>query len=208
MNHINKFIFIRHGETDWNALGKLQFHTDNSLNDYGRKQSLQAALILASQNLGALYFLSSPYARAVETADIVTRYIKYSTKTDIKKIKTDKGLAERYGGSLDGMQFSEFEKSTKKLIPEGLMIWDHMKLICPKVECSTSLVARMQKAIEDGYNPKWKEEATLVIVGHLGAMDTFSRLILNQPGVTMFKNATPYLFENTQNGWVITELSA
>lgn len=34
-----KIIITRHGQTDWNALGKLQGHLDIELNDMGRKQA-------------------------------------------------------------------------------------------------------------------------------------------------------------------------
>ena len=32
-------LLVRHGETDWNAEGRLQGHTDRPLSDYGRDHS-------------------------------------------------------------------------------------------------------------------------------------------------------------------------
>jgi probable phosphoglycerate mutase len=39
--------YIRHGETAWNAEGRLQGAQDTSLNDLGRKQAARAGGILA-----------------------------------------------------------------------------------------------------------------------------------------------------------------
>ena len=39
--------YVRHGETAWNAEGRLQGAQDTSLNDLGRKQAAHAGSILA-----------------------------------------------------------------------------------------------------------------------------------------------------------------
>jgi broad specificity phosphatase PhoE len=62
-------MLVRHGETDWNADGRLQGHTDRPLNDFGRRQAQQLAGVLADEVLQAIY--ASDLARARETAEIV-----------------------------------------------------------------------------------------------------------------------------------------
>ena len=67
-------LLVRHGETDWNADGRLQGHTDRPLSDYGRRQARQLAdqlkdEELEDEELEAIY--SSDLARARETAEIV-----------------------------------------------------------------------------------------------------------------------------------------
>ena len=62
-------LLVRHGETDWNAEGRLQGHTDRPLNERGRRQAAKLAEELAEQEIAALY--SSDLARARQTAEIV-----------------------------------------------------------------------------------------------------------------------------------------
>jgi 2,3-bisphosphoglycerate-dependent phosphoglycerate mutase len=64
-------LLVRHGETDWNASGRLQGHTDQVLNDLGRRQAVELADRLANDGVAALY--ASDLARARETAEILGR---------------------------------------------------------------------------------------------------------------------------------------
>jgi broad specificity phosphatase PhoE len=66
---VTELLLVRHGETDWNAEGRLQGHTDRPLNEYGRRQAQRLADELAGEELEAIY--SSDLARARETAEIV-----------------------------------------------------------------------------------------------------------------------------------------
>jgi probable phosphoglycerate mutase len=66
---VTTLLLVRHGETDWNAEGRLQGHTDRPLTDFGRRQARQLADELAGEGLEAIY--SSDLVRARETAEIV-----------------------------------------------------------------------------------------------------------------------------------------
>src|SRR5262249_44843440 len=69
--------FLRHGETEWNALGRLQGTQDIPLNARGRGQAVQAAGILAElfardgHDKTALPYVSSPLGRARLTMELV-----------------------------------------------------------------------------------------------------------------------------------------
>ena len=61
-----RIIAIRHGETTWNADGRVQGHTDIGLSDTGRAQAQRLAQALAGRDrLDAIY--SSDLARARDT---------------------------------------------------------------------------------------------------------------------------------------------
>lgn len=64
-----RILLVRHGETDWNAAGRIQGHSDTPLNAAGRLQARRAAQRLAREPIRALY--SSDLARAFETATII-----------------------------------------------------------------------------------------------------------------------------------------
>ena len=64
---------VRHGETDWNAAGRLQGQIDIPLNDVGRAQAARNGLRLLQQ-LGAadtVDFVASPLSRAFETMQLL-----------------------------------------------------------------------------------------------------------------------------------------
>ena len=66
---MTRLLLVRHGETDWNADGRLQGQTDRPLSDFGRKQARGLADELAAEGFEAIY--SSDLARARETAEII-----------------------------------------------------------------------------------------------------------------------------------------
>jgi broad specificity phosphatase PhoE len=69
--------YIRHGETSWNAAGRLQGVQDVPLNDLGRKQAAHAGNILADlfvrdgRDKSSLVFVASPLGRARSTMELV-----------------------------------------------------------------------------------------------------------------------------------------
>jgi broad specificity phosphatase PhoE len=74
--------YIRHGETQWNADGKLQGQQDIPLNDLGRTQAAHAGNILAGlfardgRNEQSLAFVASPLGRARSTMELVRGALK------------------------------------------------------------------------------------------------------------------------------------
>jgi probable phosphoglycerate mutase len=91
-------LLVRHGETDWNAEGKLQGHTDRPLNDYGRQQARALADRLADEPIEAVY--ASDLARARETAEILGARLGLD-------VVVDPDLREKNWGSWEGLTSTE-----------------------------------------------------------------------------------------------------
>ena len=64
-----RFLFIRHGETDWNRRPRFRGHVDVPLNRAGIRQAERAAARLARESIAAVY--ASPLGRTMRTAELV-----------------------------------------------------------------------------------------------------------------------------------------
>jgi len=91
---VTALLLVRHGETDWNADGRLQGHTDRPLSDFGRRQARQLAEELAEEKLDAIY--ASDLSRARETAEIVGVLLGLG-------VVIDPGLREKDWGTWEGL---------------------------------------------------------------------------------------------------------
>ena len=91
-------LLVRHGETDWNAEGRLQGHTDRPLNEHGRNQAKELADRLAGEGADAIY--ASDLARAKETAEIVGARLGLP-------VMIDADLREKNWGNWEGLTGDE-----------------------------------------------------------------------------------------------------
>jgi broad specificity phosphatase PhoE len=98
---VTTLLLVRHGETDWNAEGRLQGHTDRPLNDFGRRQAAALADRLAGDGIDAVY--ASDLARARETAEILAERLGLP-------VVTDPDLRERNWGNWEGLTGSERDR--------------------------------------------------------------------------------------------------
>ncbi len=92
------WFLVRHGETDWNVPGRMQGESDIPLNNEGRAQAKRTAELLKGKNIGLI--ISSPLARAKETAEIIAKEIG-------AEIIYEPGFTEKRYGAADGMHYHE-----------------------------------------------------------------------------------------------------
>ena len=121
-----KLGFIRHGQTNWNAEGRLQGSSDIPLNDVGRQQANDAVSVLGA---GWDAIVSSPLSRARETASIIAAGL------GIELGRSYDALIERDYGQAEGMTDAEWEK-----------LWPNKN--GGGIETLDSVVARGRAAIE------------------------------------------------------------
>ena len=88
-----KVIYIfRHGETDWNKVGRMQGGTDILLNETGRIQAQSLRRFFAQNPVEV--FLCSDFKRAVETANIASGDLHVPFVLEQRLRETNLGLAE------------------------------------------------------------------------------------------------------------------
>lgn len=102
-------IFVRHGQTDWNAKGLLQGREDIPLNEAGIEQAhlTAAGIKKACDSTGIVFdkIVSSPLQRASVTGEIIAESI------GCKRFYCDERVTERDFGALSGLPYGQNSRS-------------------------------------------------------------------------------------------------
>ncbi|PBB98504.1 histidine phosphatase family protein [Mesorhizobium sp. WSM3862] len=98
----------RHGQTQWNAEGRLQGQADTDINELGREQATQNGRRLADLigNAANFDFVASPMRRTRETMELM----RAAMGLDPLAYRTDPRLVELSFGDWQGFTFAELEK--------------------------------------------------------------------------------------------------
>jgi len=128
---------VRHGESVYNAEGRIQGQSDVPLSDFGRKQSEAVASAMASLPCDVVY--SSPLRRALETARAIAEPLGL-------EIRTDPRLMEVHAGIFQDKLRSQLEE----LHPEELARWlsGDPDFVIPGGESRRALARRGCEAFE------------------------------------------------------------
>ncbi|HMM93045.1 histidine phosphatase family protein [Bradyrhizobium sp.] len=114
--------YIRHGETSWNAQGRLQGTRDIALNDLGRRQAVHAGAILADifkregRDASALPFVASPLSRARTTMELV----RGTLELPLQDYALDDRLREIGYGVWEGSTLAEMQAADPVLYARRL----------------------------------------------------------------------------------------
>jgi probable phosphoglycerate mutase len=108
---------IRHGQTDWNAEGRLQGQKDIDLNAIGREQARQNGIdlaeILAFENI-PFDFVASPLGRTRETMEI----LRQAMGLPPRDYRTDDRLIEVSFGAWEGFTPKELKATEPDRLAE------------------------------------------------------------------------------------------
>lgn len=97
-----KLYLVRHGETDWNADGRIQGHSDIELNPRGMEQARRLAARMPDEGeFTAIY--TSPLRRAFCTAEMIGNALHLPVTPDPR-------LLERSLGQLEGLTMHEIKE--------------------------------------------------------------------------------------------------
>ena len=144
-----EILLTRHGQTQWNVLGKVQGKADIELNENGILQAEETGEILKNENIDLI--ICSPLKRAKQTAEIIN-------KNRNVPIIYDEDIIERDFGEFEGVNKKDFDF-------EGYWSYKQNKQY-QKAENIRVFFARVYKFLDKikvEYNDK-----RILIVAHVG----------------------------------------
>ena len=157
---------VRHGETEWNAVGKIQGVSDIPLNEKGFSQAGKIGEYLSPIKPGAIY--SSNLVRAVETA---TAIAAHHDMPIIQKVE----LQELNYGEWEGLTKPEIEANN------GISSWknfrdDPLNNRPPGAETIESLFERSKSIFSEIINSYQSGE--VIVVSHGGCISALLAIAL------------------------------
>lgn len=154
-----RLILIRHGQTTYNATGRMQGHLDTELSEEGYTQALAAARLLADKSITKI--VASDLVRAKETARVVAEELGLDYTLDAR-------LRETHLGDWQSKSSSEVDLE----FPGARAIWRHDPTWAPPHgESRVQVAERARPAIDDLMRdyPEWND-GTVLVVAHGGAI--------------------------------------
>ncbi len=172
---VTKFIFTRHGPTDWNNEGRIQGHTEVPINEDELDKIKAFAKKIKDQGVDII--ISSPLMRAKQTAAIIADELKMATIVDDMLIERDYGKFE-----------GETVKEIKKEDPDYYK--DKLSYTIPGAETYELLTKRMSHWLNNTHT-KYKGKKILVI-GHMSVTRALYGLLENASHEQMTNFIPPF----------------
>ncbi len=86
---LKQLYFVRHGQTEWNAIHRMQGQWNSDLSELGREQADVNGKLLARLHIEAVF--ASPLGRTLQTADIINQYLNVPVEHDKRIMEWDCG---------------------------------------------------------------------------------------------------------------------
>jgi broad specificity phosphatase PhoE len=183
------FYFLRHGQTDWNAQGRFQGHSDIPLNATGLSQACEAARALAGCPIDRV--VASPLIRAARTAEIVNERLG-------KPIVFDDALKERHFGALEGLIIRDV-KAKLGIQPHERML-KHLPADAEPWHETGERTVRVLTAWLDRHPGE-----TLLFVAHSGLFDALHEKVF---GARIEPKHAPYRWWHAAGRWTCEDVTA
>lgn len=162
---VTRLLAVRHGETAWNADGRLQGHLDIPLNDQGLWQAERTGAALAEETIGAIY--ASDLQRAWQTAQAIAQ-----AQAQPPIVQADERLRERAFGDFQGRLFTEIEAER----PEDARRWRQRDPEFAPPGGGESLIQFRDRVVTAADELAARHPGQLVLlVAHGGVMDLLYR---------------------------------
>ncbi|MDY3126568.1 MAG: histidine phosphatase family protein [Corynebacterium sp.] len=160
-----QLLMIRHGQTTYNATGRMQGHLDTELSAEGIAQADFVGELL--QDRGITKIISSDLMRAVDTASRVATRLGLTFTTDARLRETDLG---QWQGKSSAEVDEEF--------PGARAIWRHDPGFAPPGGESRIEVGKRARAVVDELMRNWDDGAVLLVT-HGGLISSLACNLLS-----------------------------
>ncbi|QPK78646.1 histidine phosphatase family protein [Corynebacterium lizhenjunii] len=162
-----RLILIRHGQTTYNATGRMQGHLDTELSQVGLEQARAAAALLGDQ--GIVKIVSSDLVRAHRTAEIIGAQLGLDVSVDAR-------LRETHLGQWQGRTSAEVDRE----YPGVRALWRHDPTWAPPEGESRVDVARRARPVVDELMRTFShwDGAAVLLVAHGGAISALTCALL------------------------------
>ena len=175
--HATDLLVVRHGQSEWNAIGRWQGHADPALSELGRRQAAVAA-----GSIGAVDgIISRDLLRAAETAAIIAQQL------GIGPVMVDERLRERDVGEWSGLTDVEIHKGWPGWLDDGRRP--------DGFEAAAAMMERVLEALDAIH--KASPGGSLLVITHGGVIHSLARSngladapVANLAGLTVRVTAT------------------
>ena len=147
---MGKLYFVRHGESEWNTIGRICGATDIPLTDRGRAMARETACEIVKEEIKVDRIISSPLSRAYETATIIGSVLGVDVKKDDRIKEQNFGVWEGQCGKGN----KEFQ--------------DAKRMFCSSYSGGESMMKTAQRVYNLIDEVKKDKDNTYLLVAHNG----------------------------------------
>jgi len=179
---MTRLLLVRHGQSTWNAQGRIQGWADPPLDETGHEQARRLALRLAAEGHSISAIYSSPLLRAHQTAEAVGLALELTVQTDDRLKENDVGLLAGLTGDEIERQFPEWIAARRASL-EG---------VPPPGGESRDAFAKRAVAVMGDIVAHHLDQ-TVAVVSHGGTLGVYLAHLLEMP----IHRSLPFQFDNT-----------
>lgn len=158
---VTRMLLLRHGQSEWNALGRWQGMADSPLSVLGYDQAVATAVVLAAIDVDFAAVWSSDLSRARNTAEVIADAL------NIAEVVIEPNLRESHAGEWQGLTHAEIRRDWPGYLEA------HRRP--PDFELYESVVARAFDALGHIATHPSSAAGAVVVVTHSGLIRSLLR---------------------------------
>jgi 2,3-bisphosphoglycerate-dependent phosphoglycerate mutase len=196
-------VLIRHGQSEWNALGKWTGWQDIPLTDKGRAEAQEAAKALEAADIKLHKAYTSKLMRAQQTLEEVKKHLGH---IDLET-EAHEALNERHYGDYTGMNKWEVKDEVGEEVFTSIRrSWDHP---IPNGESLKDVHGRVQPYYEEHILADLKQGKNVIVAASGNSLRALAKHLENTPEDQVheleFGTGEVYMYTISDDGKVINK---